>query len=225
MTTNITLEPLTYISDKETFSIDPLVLSVACKELSEINSLDTHSLNSSRVTESVNDSHREQAEKIRDYYCKKLFWNQLKNGNPLSEYRLRMLHLLENRVTTCKNLDTGIYWTLPYFYDEDQVYDQFRKTYITRNIPIKREYNKPKLTLTYVDKSLKFQRRDKKNLYWFTDSNYLYCIELERKNPLLGLFEERLSKDLTITFETYYNNSHIADLQYYKLFNFSIIKD
>ena len=211
--------------DKETFTVDPLVLAVACKDLATINIFDTHSLNSSRVIEYVNDSHRAHAEKIREYYCKKVFWDQLKTSNEISDYRKRMFYLLENKVKECKGQDTGIYYTLPYFYDEDCLYDEFKKTYTVKDLPVKTHYDKPTLSLIYLDKSIKYQKRDKKNFYWFTNGQYLFSIDLDRKNPLLELFEERLSKGLTTTFKTYYTNTRIADMQYYKLFNFSLIKD
>jgi len=211
--------------DKETFTVDPLVLAVACKDLAAYNTFDTYSLNSSRVIEYVNDGHRAHAEKIREYYCKKVFWHQLQTNYEISDYRKRMSYLLENKVKECKGQDTGIYYTLPYFYDEDCLYDEFKKTYTVKDLPVKNHYDKPTLSLIYLDKSIKYQKRDKKNFYWFTDGQYLFSIDLDRKNPLLGLFEERLSKGLTTTFKTYYTNTRIADMQYYKLFNFTLIKD
>jgi hypothetical protein len=218
----------TYIEKDVEFKEDPLVLSVAAKDLLAQHPGSYFSLEDLRVYEHVNDNHKEEAECIRKYYGRKFIWKQLESNRSISDFRSRVCYLLENRIRTCKDRDSGIYYKLPYFYQEDMIYDEFKKQYNTTDVP-KVIYGgstsrKQQLTLTYLKSTT--SRQQKRNLlrFWFTDSKYLYSIEIVHDNPLLEMFKQLVIEKMTITLDTYYNVDRIDQMYFYKLYNFSLVK-
>ena len=192
---NVTINDLdslftsTYKEKEKVFDLDPLVLSVSLKDLMEEMSGAFYSLDDIRVVEHVNPDIREQAEQIRKYYTKRFFWTNLSNNGRISEFRSRLCHLLENRIQKCKDQDVGIYYKLPYFYEEDMIYDDFKKQYNTTDLPAANSSNilgkvfKQNLTLKYVKTTSSRQRKRNINRFWFTDNTYLYCICLLYTSP------------------------------------------
>lgn len=223
----------TYKEKETKFEADPLVLAVALKEM--IDSTGIHSsLDDPRVLETVTEATREQAERIRKYFSKKFFWNNLTENKELSGFRGRVCYLLENRVRSCKDRDIGIYYKLPYFYEEDMIYDEFKKQYETSaDLPYKTWYpvggnkkmDKERLTLKYLKTTACRQQKRNVNRFWFTDSKYLYSIQIANDNPLLEMFKQLVIDRVEVTFETYYNVDRIDQMHFYKLFNFSLAKE
>jgi hypothetical protein len=211
------------------FKEDPLVLAVSLKDIMSQNLGSYYSLDDPRVFENITDDIREQAEHIRKYYGKKYFWSNLSSNQHLSDFRGRVCYLLENRIHTCKDKDAGIYYKLPYFYDEDMIYDEFKKLYNTTDIPrigsIKTPNTKHQLTLKYLRTTSSRQQKRNLNRFWFTDNQYLYNIEIANDNPLLELFKQIVVEKLTVTFDTYYNVDRIDQMYFYKLFNFTLAKE
>jgi len=109
----------TYNEKEMSFKEDPLVLAVSLKDLMNRSPGSYYSIEDPRVLENVNDDIRTKSEQIRKYYGRKYFWSNLSNNQQLSGFRSRVCYLLENRIRTCKDKDAGIYYKLPYFYDED----------------------------------------------------------------------------------------------------------
>jgi hypothetical protein len=217
-------------NEKETdFKEDPLVLAVSLKDIMTRNLGSYYSLEDSRVLENITDDIREHAEQIRKYYGKKYFWSNLSSNHNLSDFRGRVCYLLENRIHTCKDKDAGIYYKLPYFYDEDMIYDEFKKLYNTTDIPrigsIKTPNSKHQLTLKYLRTTSSRQQKRNLNRFWFTDNKYLYNIEIANDNPLLEMFKQIVIEKLTVTFDTYYNVDRIDQMYFYKLFNFTLSKE
>ena len=235
---NITVDEVDNIfsstyKEKETkFEADPLVLAVALKEMFEETGVHS-SLEDPRVLEHVTEAAREQAEQIRKYFSKKFFWNNLTNTRELSGFRSRVCYLLENRVRVCKEKDIGIYYKLPYFYEEDMIYDEFKKQYNTTDLPYKTWYagglnkktEKERITLKYIKTTACRQQKRNINRFWFTDSKYLYSIMIANDNPLLDMFKQLVIDSVEVTFETYYNVDRIDQMNFYKLFNFSLAKE
>jgi hypothetical protein len=219
----------TYQEKEVEFKEDPLVLSVSLKDLADRNPGVYYSLEDLRVLENVNDDIRDRAEQIRKYYGKKYFWSNLASNRSLSDFRGRVCYLLENRIRTCKDKDAGIYYKLPYFYDEDMIYDDFKKQYNTTDVPrigsIKTPNSKHQLTLTYLKTSSCRQQKRNLNRFWFTDNKYLYNIEIANDNPLLEMFKQLVIEKMTVTFDTYYNVDRIDQMYFYKLFNFTLAKE
>jgi hypothetical protein len=219
----------TYKENSVEFKEDPLVLAVSVKDLMDQNRGHFFSLEDTRVTEHINEDIRIKAEQIRKYYSRKYFWNNLTNGTRQSDYRGRVCYLLENRIRICKDKDAGIYYKLPYFYDEDMIYDEFKKQYNTTDLPrvgnINTTRSKHQLTLKYVKTTSSRQQKRNINRFWFTDDVYVYGIEIANDNPLLDLFKQVIVDKGTVTFETYYNVDRIDQMYFYKLFNFALAKE
>ena len=212
------------------FKEDPLVLAVALKDIMSSNPGSYYSLEDPRVSESITDDTKALAEQIRKYYGKKYFWSNLASNRALSDFRGRVCYLLENRIRTCKDKDAGIYYKLPYFYDEDMIYDEFKKQYNTTDVP-RILYGgtatpvKKCLTLKYLKATSSRQQKRNLNRFWFTDDQYLYNIEVTSDNPLLDLFKQLVVENATIKFDTYYNVDRIDQMYFYKLHNFSLAKE
>ncbi len=210
------------------FKEDPLVLAVSLKTLQEQGVSDFWSLEDPRVLENITEEIRDTAQRIRKYYGKKYFWSNLTNNRELSGFRSRTCYLLENRIRSCKDKDAGIYYKLPYFYDEDMIYDDFKNQYNTTDIPrigSKSPRDKIQLTLKYVKNTSSRQQKRNINRFWFTDDTYLYGIEIANDNPLLELFNQLIVTRGTVTFDTLYSVDRIDQMYYYKLFNFSLAKE
>ena len=219
----------TYKETEVSFKEDPLVLSVSAKDLLSQFPGSYFSLEDLRVYEHVNDNHKEEAERIRKYYGRKFIWKQLESNRSISDFRSRVCYLLENRIRTCKDRDSGIYYKLPYFYQEDMIYDEFKKQYNTTDVP-KVVYGgstsrKQQLTLTYLKTSVSRQKKRNINRFWFTDNTYLYDIEIATDNPLLELFKQLVITRMTVSFDTYYNVDRIDQMYFYKLYNFTLTKE
>jgi hypothetical protein len=216
----------TYKEDNTTYEMDPLVLSVAAKELANDDSHGYYNLSDIRVRSHVNDSHISVAEDIRKYFSKKFFWSNLSGNRPLSDFRQRVCYLLENRIKVCKETDNGIYYKLPYFYDEDMIYEDLKRQYNTVDIPgLTFPREKSLLNLRYIKETT--SRQNKRNLhrFWFTDETYLYSIILLNDNPLLGIFRQLVIDKLTVSLETHYNVDRIDQMYFYKLHNFTLAKE
>jgi hypothetical protein len=86
-----------------------------------------------QALENVTQEIRDHAELVRKHYSQKFFWAML-NGQKLSPIRVRMISLLEQRIRTCSENDRGIYYKLPFFYEEDMIYEEFKKLYNTEKL-------------------------------------------------------------------------------------------
>ena len=108
----------TYREEIKEFKDDPLALACSLKDLFEQTQCH-YSLDDLRVVENITEDTLEQAERVRKYYTKKFFWQNLSGSGKLSDFRSRLCYLLENRIRTCKEQDVGIYYKLPYFYTKN----------------------------------------------------------------------------------------------------------
>lgn len=217
----------TYQEKETEFKEDPLVLAVSLKELWSRTG-EYISMEDLRVLENITDEIRERAEAVRKYFTKKFFWQNLKNSNHLSDYRRRVCYLLENHVRTCKDQDIGIYFKLPWFYEEDIVYEDFKKQYNTTDLPRIVYGNKaPKdtLKLTYLKTSFSYQRKRKVERFWFTNGKYLYSMEIESTNPLIYMLKDKLESASEHTLNTFITQDRIDQMHYYKLFQFTFAKE
>jgi hypothetical protein len=219
---------LEYIESIHKFDSDPLVCSVSAKDLVD-RSPDTHySLRDDiRVKDNITPAIEARAEEIRNYYTKRFFWDAL-NGKTLTPIRTRMVQLLENRIFDCNENDVGIYYKLPYFYEEDKTYEEFSDLYNTKKLsPLgNKRSNKFAKRLQFVKSTNGIQKNAKAKYFWFTDDNRdLYNISIELGNPLLSLFEQIITDNPTPLFETYLKEDRLDKLHYYKLYSFKLLKE
>ncbi len=139
-----------------------------------------------------------------------------------------MAFLLENRVAECNDQDIGIYWKLPYFYEEDCVYDEFKKLYNTERLsPLGNKIsNKFAKRLKFLKTTTGMQKTQKFKNFWFVDDNNdLYSAQISVGNELLTLFESLITNNPNPIFETYLKESRIDKLHFYKLYSFKLLKD
>lgn len=211
------------------FEHDPLVLACSVKDLLAKNPNVYYSLDDLRVSENITSEIVDQAEDIRKYFTKKFFWQALSDSKRLSDFRTRLCYLLENRVRKCDDNDCGIYYKLPWFYDEDMIYEDFKKTYETLEVPRivhgGTHNSRERLQLTFLKSTFCYQRKRKIQRLWFTDQKYIYSIELEAVNPLLESFIDRLTSSDQILLEAYRNIDRIDNMYFYKIFNFKLTKE
>lgn len=216
-----------YKAEPTIYKEDPLVLACALQDL-WIKHERYYNLQGEEVCEHVTDEIRARAEDIRKYYTKKWFWHSLNNGH-LSDYRLRVCYLLENRIRKCEEKDSGIYFKLPWFYDEDMIYDDFKKQLNTTDVPrIMYGGTSPareRLTLTYLRSTISTQNKRKLERFWFSDGTYLFNITVMHDNPLLDAFRNMIEIGNTVNLETYRSVDRIDQMYYYKLFKFNFAKD
>lgn len=217
----------TYKEKETEFKVDPLVLACSLKELVEKDQ-GYFQLDDPRVSENITDATREHAEVVRKYYTKKFFWTAFTDSRGLSDYRRRLINLLENRIRTCKDQDCGIYYKLPWFYEEDMIYDEFKLKYETKDLPrptfsnvMKKELDV--LELEYLKSTYSTQRKRKIERFWFTDQKYLFCIEVDRENILIDMFRAMLTKNVKLESRT--SIDRIDQMYFYKLFKFNFVKD
>jgi hypothetical protein len=216
-----------YSDNKEkTWDIDPLFLAVSAKELSEKTG-QFYSLESMEVRGNVNEAVVEKSEEIRKYYSKKFFWRNLSTDRPLSPYRQRLCYLLETRSLTTVDRDVGIYFKLPWFYDEDMIYDDFKKTLITQNLPrIDFKVQPVAKRLEYIKSTVAWQHKRKIKRLWFKDdAGYLHGMEISADNPLLETFQDLITEKTHCTFVTRISEDRVDGMYFYKLHNFKLIKE
>jgi hypothetical protein len=209
------------------FKEDPLVLACVVKHLLEKDRNSFHSLESDYVQSQVTDEHRAHAEAIRKYYTRKFFWKNLTDNNRISDYRSRLCYLLESHERKCLDRDAGIYYKLPWFYDEDMIYDAFIKNYETVEVPNVKidRLNRNTLELTYLKSSVSTQQKRKLERFWFTDGKYLYNIEVMQDNPLIEMFKTMIEVGKVSKFQTFYKIERIDKMHFYKLFQFNFLKE
>lgn len=140
MNVNVTLEEFDLFEQKYVEKIkelkeDPLILSCVIKRLTAETEGVFYSLEDERLVDMITDDDRAQAELVRKYFTKKFFWQNFTDHRSLSSFRSRVCFLLEGRVQECKDQDLGIYFKLPWFYDEDMIYEDFKKSYETNDVP------------------------------------------------------------------------------------------
>ncbi len=207
------------------FDVDPLVLSVRLKKMSEedpshrYKRLENPSVKSALMGNDFND-----AVKIKEYYSKKIMWSSLKDSN-LSRYRADLMQYLQHPKTMLSKQEVGMLVTLPYFYDEDQIIDSITSQYLTSDIPHVRP-NMKKITreLVFLHQTSRWVHRKKTIFYWFADDNsFVYNIQLEEGNVLRKFFEDAVLTKSTSVFETLITKV-VYPFEYYKMFDYRLIK-
>jgi len=230
---NLSIDPFLGFNDSQMaeriteFKEDPLTLSCVVKRLLETGQ-GYRNMNDTTTVNDITGEDRILANQIKDYYKKKFFWRALSDNRTLSDYRKRLINLLENNIRNCKDQDCGIYYKLPYFYEEDMVYDEFKKTLDTSKLS---DLGNARQTLflkqlTFLRTSFSGQRKNKIVRYWFNDdNNWLYGLSLTQDNPLLAIFDSYLKEHGTVVFDTRLVEDRIDDLHYYKMYNYKFVKE
>lgn len=219
-----------YQEKEQLFDEDPLVLSCSLKDL-YVRTKTLPDIKSVEVRENITPTIVEHSETVRKYYTKKFFWLGLQSNQGISGFRARTHHLLEHRVCKVKEQDIGIYFKIPWFYDEDMAYDEFKKTLnVSADTISKLSHNdriKPYVKrLEFLKTTFAWQRKTKIERFWFKDdNNFLYEIEVAVDNPLLEMFREILNENPSPLIQTRITEDRIDNLHYYKMFSFKFLKE
>lgn len=217
-----------YVENIKRIKEDPLVISCTIKRLTLENAGAFYNLDDDRIADLTIDQDREMAEQVRKYFAKKFFWQNFTNNLNISSFRNRVCYLLEGRIRDCKDQDIGIYYKLPYFYEEDMIYDDFKKAYNTTEVPqiiYGGHRSRETLNLQYLKSTLCYQRKRRIQRLWFTDQTHLFSIELEDANPLLETFIDSLTSTSNVKLEAYRNIDRIDKMYFYKIYNFKLVKE
>lgn len=211
-----------YKEKPDTYKFDLLEAAVVLK----LQAPNYSSIDDPRIVAAIDDDVREKARLIRKYYTKRWFWNAL-NSTGMSAFRQRAYELLESQTRTVLKKDLGIYVKLPWFYEEDIVYEEFKKELITDDIPnLSPGRGKSQRRLEFLKTSNGWQGKRRTTRYWFKDDNrFLYGIELEMQNPLIPFFEEAIFANPTCVFEAHLVADRIDKMYYYKLNQFKLLKE
>ena len=206
------------------FDVNPLVLSVRLKKIKDADPTQWFRLEHPEVKARLMGDDFNDAEKIKDYYSKKIMWNTLKDSR-VSDYRKSLQYLLEHPKTTLNKKEVGMFVTLPYFYEEDQVLDSIAKNYRVADCPVvKPNLTKIQRELVYIHQTSRWVNKKKFIFYWFADDNqYVYNIQLEEGNLLRKFFEDCVLTRSTTVFETHITKVDYP-FDYYKMFDFRMIK-
>jgi hypothetical protein len=182
-------------------------------------------ISSPSVQSAITPEIKTKAAEIRKYYTRRWFWSSL-NSIQLSPFRQRAQYLLESRTREVQKNDIGIYVKLPWFYEEDMIYEDFKTTLITSDIPHVAVRGKQIIEVTYLRNSHSWQGKRKITRYWFkNDQNYLFNIEVAIDNPLVHVFEDAIAERATCKFETFLKSSRIDQMYFYNMFNFKLVKE
>jgi hypothetical protein len=204
------------------FQEDPLVLSCLAKEIVEQGG-GWRSFSDERLLELVTVQNRSRADDIRKYFSKKFFWKNLQNNRPLSPFRQKTLFLLETKSKVIKEKDIGIFFKLPYFYEEDQVYERFKKELKVDEDFANRDrafYQEQLRSVVYLDKTVGWQGKEKVVRFWFKDSDqWLYNFVILEKNPLKEFFTDFVESKKEHKFVCRLSTSRIEDMNFYVIVN------
>jgi hypothetical protein len=108
------------------------------------------------------------------------------------------------------------------------IYTEFKKTLkTTKDIPtINHNKSKVHVTVTFLKTSNGWQGKRRSTRYWFKDdADYLYCVDLEMTNPLMGMFDDAIKERGTCSFETLIQTDRIDQLYFYKLNQYKLLKE
>ena len=213
----------TYDEKPETYKFDLLEAAVVLYDHAPA----FLSIEESRVLDAIDQDVKDRAEAIRKFYTKQWFWNSLSSNRSMSAFRQRAHYLLESRTREVLKKDIGIYVKLPWFYEEDMIYNEFKKELITTDIPhILPSKGISQRRLEFLKTSNGWQGKRRSKRYWFKDDNrFLYGIDLEMANPLLPFFEEAIFANPTCIFEAYLSIDRIDKMYYYKLTQYKLLKE
>lgn len=206
------------------FDVNPLVLSVRLKKIRDENPTQWFRLEDPEVKSRLMGEDFSEAEVIKEYYSKKMMWINLRDSR-LSDYRNNLVQFLSQVKSTLSKKEVGMVVSLPYFYQEDQVLDSIVKNYRVSNCPnVKPNLTKFTRELVYIHQTTRWVNKKKFVFYWFADDNqFVYNIQLEDGNTLKRFFEDIVLTKSSTVFDTYINKVDYP-FDYYKMFDFKLLK-
>lgn len=180
--------------DKITTEYDLLVLSCCSYRLNK--QAKKYTITTSHVVKNVNDFDIALANKIRDYYSKKLMFLKLK-GIELTKFRKDLSNFLHgNFHSECGRYTTpesyiGMASRLPHFYEYDcgleKIFEGERSKATQKHFRGNKE-------LTFIKKFFVKKKIGNNFEFWFTDANdFRYVISYNESNLLVSFLESYLN--------------------------------
>lgn len=179
-----------------------------------------HRLLDDNLQKHVTQSDRDHANKIRDYYSKKIMMLKLKSIT-LTSYREDLNEFIHNEGKKFKEKMLAIAYRLPEFYDYDIRFDKIKvECNHTLFSTIRGTTTKE---LKFITK-LKVDRRSKKcNEYWYRDSdNNLVLQTLDLHNPITSLLDNVLLQG-SISIEGMFYKVKRDDTEFYKIEKYTVV--
>lgn len=201
--------------------INPFALAVALKEMN-IRYFDAYTYNSKIIKQ----EHINLAKEFCEYYTKKLTWLTLKSTEPLSSFRTSLLALLRREnIDTITDNEAKILIKLPWMYEEDILYDAFKKKFKTTKT-IKTQTNVVStMEFEYLGKLTTWTARSHLDRYWFAGhDNQLYNISIQHVNDTSTFMDYVLVPGKFYKFETAIAKTNIDMLHFHRLQKFKLLE-
>jgi hypothetical protein len=189
-----------------------------------------YKLTDSELYRKVEQSDRDKAQEIRDYYSKKVMMLKLKGNGKMSSFREDLNKLVHSDGLIYKESMIGVAYWLPTFYEYDLDLDTIKSGLDTnqnfealdkRNVP-----NVKKLTvdLSPIKRIKRVSKRSKFFEYWMKDSdlNAGVVLILEEKNQLQHLWDYIFERESTIKIKGNYVRKHRDGFEYYSINNWEL---
>lgn len=177
------------------FEHDPI--AVALVRIEEDNPLHMHEVDKQIQTHKyiLNGDYLAQADKIRQYYRKKLFMGAMDNRFSATTFRDCLGACLQREdIYTLKGSEIGMIAKLPEFYAEDVAREKIKQECDTSAMPPPVYVEDAKVTVRYITRTVKRFGNKKTYTYWFKKvmDNRAFCMHVEDDNPLLMLWDDYL---------------------------------
>jgi hypothetical protein len=156
---------------------------------------------SDKLFEQISSEDIDIANKIRDYYSKKIMVIKLRGTN-LSKFREDLNKFIHSTEYVYKKDMLPLIYRLPEFYEYDTAMDMLRKNLNDKIEPIqiKSRFVRTNKTLKFLKSFIVGRSGRKIKEFWFSDEhNNLVNIFLSKDNPLMNLFEKQLLNPITVT--------------------------
>lgn len=165
------------------------------------------------------------ANKIRDYYSKKLVLWQLK-GKTLSPFRKCLADFLTTDVSEYQNEYSGIIFRLPEFYYYDTILDTHKEeTFVNTPKPSENPHAYESKKLKPVVKLTRKSRSNDSMVFWYEveGTGCAAKIHIDIKNPLLKLWENLFDSNQVVTIFGHYFINHTGNFDHYSVEKWRIL--
>ena len=202
--------------DKITTEFDLLVLSCCAYRLNI--QAKHYTITTSHVVKNVNDFDIALANKIRDYYSKKLMFLKLK-GIELTKFRKDLSNFLhgnfhseDGRYTTLESY-IGMASRLPQFYEYDC---ELEKIFDSDKAKANEKHFRGTVELTFIKKFFVKKKLANNHEFWFVDKNNLkYTMAFNETNILVSFLESYLNNHNVILADGDFFIKYKDNHQYY----------
>ena len=178
------------------FQHDPIAVALVRSESD--NPLHMHEVDKQIATHKyiLNGDYLAQADKIRQYYRKKLFMGAMDNRFNTTAFRTSLAACLQREdIYTLKGSEIGMIAKLPEFYAEDISREKIRSECDTSETPPPVYVQDAKVTVRYLTKTIRRFGNKRTYTYWFKKvmDNRAFCMQVEDDNPLIMLWDDYLA--------------------------------